>query len=129
MSIGRPVIEGHFAELPQAPIPFHQAAAQPVRRLPRRVVEITLPAPYDDFHVTAWVNFPKRVLAEMNSKDEARTRAALCQIVTAHDLVDEDGNDYPPATEPDFWGAIPDDLGAIIVGAVVGRIGKLDPKP
>lgn len=101
----------------------------PIRKLPRRVVTIALPAPYDEFHVTAWVNFPKALARDLDSKDEARTMAALLAIVQSHDLVDEEGADYPPATERAFWEAISNDVGAAILQAVLGQIGKLDPKP
>lgn len=129
-STGYTTSDGPFVQAVPEPSPHLSALpSAPIRKLPRRVVAIALPAPYDEFQVTAWVNFPKTLARELNSGDETRTLAALCQIVTAHDLVDEEGRDYPPATDPAFWDAISNDLGAAIVQAVIGQIGKLDPKP
>lgn len=102
-------------------------AAPPKRVLPRRYKTIHLPAPYQDFTIEAWMNAPKHLWREVNSKDEARTLAALMQIVTDHDLVDFDGNPYPPASERAFWDEIDNDLGAYIIQTVAGQIGKLDP--
>lgn len=104
-------------------------APTPIRRLPRRVVTVALPEPYHEFSITAWVNFPRSVALDLKSRDEARTGAALRQIILGHDLVDEEGADYPTADEPAFWEAISDDLGAAILIAALGQIGKLDPKP
>jgi len=81
------------------------------------------------FHVTAWVNFPKQLVRDLNSRDEEKVVAALCRIIVSHDLVDEESAPYPPASGPAFWEIISNDVGKPMVDAVMDQIGKLDPKP
>jgi hypothetical protein len=95
------------------------------RRLPRRIEEIQLPEPYEDFHITAWVNYPGQLREDMRSGDEKKVSAALKLIVISHDLVDFDGKPYPPASEEAFWTEAPDDVGYAIIGAIRDRFGKL----
>lgn len=97
------------------------------KKMPKRIVSIPLPEPYQDFSITAWLNFPRTVKDDLNSGVEERVRAALMQIVVGHDLVDYDGRSYPPASDPEFWSEIPNDTGLVIVTAVNGQIGKLSP--
>jgi hypothetical protein len=118
---------GDGLRLVAAPPPPDPVPIAPRRVLPRRVRQIALPEPYDDFTVTAWMNAPKELWREVNSGEEARILPALMQLVTDHDLVDFDGNPYPPASERAFWDEINNDLGAFIIQAVAGQIGKLDP--
>lgn len=115
------VIEGEYTVAPQG------TAAAPAKKMPRRIVEIALPEPYQDFSITAWLNFPRSVKDDFNSNVEGRVRAALMQIVVGHDLVDYDGRPYPPADDPAFWTEIPNDTGLVIVAAVGNQIGKLTP--
>lgn len=122
-----PQDQGEGLRLVNLDTPPEPAALPPRRVLPRRVRTIALPEPYDDFTVTAWMNAPKELWREVNSGDEARILPALMQLVTDHDLVDFDGNPYPPASERAFWDEINNDLGAYIIQAVAGQIGKLDP--
>ena len=95
------------------------------RRLPKRIETIQLPEPYEEFHVTAWINHPGQLREDMRSGDEAKVMAALKQIVLGHDLVDFDGQPYPAASEPAFWTQAPDDVGYAILGAIRNQYGKL----
>ena len=96
-----------------------------MRQLPKRIVHITLPEPYNDFSIDAWANFPQSLLREMGSGDEGRVMGAMTQIVTGHDLVDFDGADYPPPSEAAFWEAIPTDLAVVIMQSIQAEVGKL----
>ena len=97
------------------------------KRLPKRIVTFPLPAPYDDFSVTAWVNFSQELAEELRSQDIKRGQAALLQIVCGHDLVDFNGKPFPPADDPRFWQEIPNDLAAVIVNAINSQVGRLTP--
>ena len=104
-----------------------QAVASAKRRLPKRVGTVPLPDPYGDFHITAWFNFPWHLRAEIQSGDEARARAAWTQIILDHDLVDFDGEPYPPAGTDEFYEAIPQEIMQVIGKTVFDNIGKLTP--
>jgi hypothetical protein len=91
----------------------------------KRIATFKLYEPYEDFTVTAWVNFPQRLLRDGQTEDERL--AALSEIVLAHDLVDFDGNPYPPANDPAFWREIPQDVAAVIIQSIQGQMGRLDP--
>lgn len=95
--------------------------------LPKRVITFPLPEPYQDFSITAWINFPQSVGEDLRSGDIERGRVALMQIVRGHDLVDYDGVPYPPADDPKFWDAIPNDVGGMIVTAINSQVGKPSP--
>ena len=122
----------------------------PIRSLPKRTVSITLPEPYQDFHVTAWVNFPQKMLNDMQAlakkariaakaaedadgdtdapvDDETQSGIAvlLRQIVLGHDLVDFDGQSYPPATDPTLYDVIPTELMVVVLREIIGQVGKL----
>lgn len=103
----------------------------PARRLPRRVERVRLPAPYDDFSVTAWLNFPRSLIVRLQAlprdtpEGDAEAGRLIGQIVIDHDLVDFDGAPYPPTTDPAFWEEIPPDLQAILISEVFGRVGKV----
>jgi hypothetical protein len=91
------------------------------RKLPQifETVDLgTIRPEYAGFTVTLWINYPQRVKQEILSGDESRVTAALGDLVTDHDLVDFDGEPYP-ASGPEFWQAIPDDLAKVIVQALV----------
>ncbi|HEY8293144.1 MAG TPA: hypothetical protein VIG44_11680 [Thermomicrobiales bacterium] len=111
------VIEGGKAGEP-APEP-------PKKRLPERVVTLPLPDVYEEFHVTAQLNFGKATLDDLMSGVEEPTMEALKRIVRATDLVDFDGEPYPaPATDA-FWEELPRDLLALIIQTVIANVGKL----
>jgi hypothetical protein len=98
------------------------------RRLPKRIAELTLPAPYDDFHVTCWINAPQSLWRDVTGNDGTtdgtkRAVAALQQIVVGHDLVDFDGEPY--ADGDTFWNDAPSEVGALIVQAIQSQIGVL----
>jgi len=122
----------------------------PIRSLPKRTVVITLPDPYQDFHVTAWVNFPQKMLNDMQElakkariaakaaedadgdtdapvDEETQSGIALLlrQIVLGHDLVDFDGQHYPPATDPALYDVIPTELMVVVLREIIGQVGKL----
>ena len=102
-----------------------EATVDTTRRLPKRIVPLTLPAPYDDFHVTCWINAPRSLWLEAQSGDEQRTAAALQQIVLDHDLVDFDGVAYAPAASAEFWEQIPTEVGIVIIQAIQSATGVL----
>ena len=99
----------------------------PKRRLPKRIVEVTLPEPYQQFTATLWVNMPRSLLEGLYSMDEETIAAAFAQLVIGHDLVDFDGAPYPPAGTPEFFRAIPNDLFAVIRLAARQQEGRLSP--
>lgn len=104
------------------------APIENIRRLPKRIAELTLPEPYNEFHATCWINAPRSLWLEATSQDEATVTAALQQIVVGHDLCDFNGDPYPPADDPEFWNLIPTEVGAVIISAIQSQVGRL-PKP
>ncbi len=96
------------------------------KRLVKRIVRFPLPEPYEDFSVQAWVNYPASLLNSAKTEDERI--AALRQIVLEHDLVDFEGEPYPPADTKEFWINVPQDVGAFIMVGIQQQQGRLDPK-
>lgn len=103
-----------------------QLPVAPRRVLPKRIVKLPLPEPYNDFSVTAWLNHPPSVRAGMRSLVEAEARAAFKEVLVAHDLVDFDGEPYPQAGD-EFYDAISEDLLRVIYLEIIGNVGKLVP--
>src|SRR5690242_16981634 len=95
-----------------------------IRRLPRRTAEVTLPAPYDDFHVTVWVNFPPSLRQKLFSSDLDQVAEAFGQLVVSHDLVDFDGEPLP-ANGADLYRAMPEELVPVIWRAALNEVGRL----
>lgn len=96
-----------------------------IRRLPRRIEEVELGGVYEGFHVTAWINYSGKVQQALESRDAGRIREGLMKVILEHDLVDDEGEAYSPASDPKFWDEIPGDLAATIVQSVQGCWGKL----
>jgi hypothetical protein len=96
-------------------------------RLPRREAWADLPEDaYPGFKVKFWVNYPKRLQAELRSGDEQRIDKALRQIVLEHNgWCDEDGKPYPQASAQAFWETIPDELAATLITLLGEQVGKL----
>jgi hypothetical protein len=148
-------VTGEETGLREVPRP---AAAQdvpaPERRQQKRIVTIDVPG-YDDFHVTAWVNFPTSLMDRMQREaraarrrgaerqalladdpladvddDEGQSALAplLKQIIVAHDWVDFDGQPYPSADDDEFYREVPTDLLNVAFQAIAAQVGKLDPK-
>jgi hypothetical protein len=91
----------------------------------KRIATFKLFEPYETDTITAWINFPQRMLREGQSEDERI--AALGEILLAHDLVDFDGTPYPAANDPAFWREIPQDVAQVIIQSIQGQMGRLDP--
>lgn len=71
---------------------------------------------YPGFEVQVWTNYPARLWADVQSRDEERIGAALRQLIRGHNgWQDFDGQPYPPADTAEFWGAIPTELAALII--------------
>ena len=103
------------------------AEAEPRRRLARRIVELTLPEPYDDCTCSLWINLPAATANDLYNPATERLAAAFAQLVVRHDLVDDAGAPFPPGGSPDLFAAIPTDLFVVIRAAWQGQIGKLTP--
>jgi len=101
----------------------------PERRMPQRLVELELAPPYDLFRVTANLAFsPQRLAALSEQSTPADLAAAMGRVITEHDIVDEDGEPLPAASDPTFWTRCPADLIAVIMAEVRANIGKLSPR-
>lgn len=99
----------------------------PKRVMPRRVVEVSLPEPYACFTVRLWINLPQSLWREMMSNDLDTCAAAFGKMVVSHDLVDFDGNPYPPGGSPDLYRELPTELVRVINDLRVAQIGRLNP--
>lgn len=98
----------------------------PGPRLPRREQWLPLPDEYPDFEVRVWVNYPQRLDRDLKSNDEQRIRTALQQIVLDHNgWVDDRGEPFPPASDPQFWADVPTELAVTCIALVGLQSGKL----
>lgn len=95
-------------------------------RVPRRENAVELPSPYEGFVITVWANYPGRLTAELESNDLARIQAAMAEIVVRHNgWLDEDGQPYPPASDPTFWEVIPPELLGIVMMTATQEASRL----
>jgi hypothetical protein len=95
-------------------------------RIPRREAWMDLPEEYAGFRFRGWSNFPSRLGSEIRSGDQERIRAALLQIVLEHNgWCDSDGTPLPPAHDPAFWDAVPDELAIAVITLLTVDVGKL----
>lgn len=111
---------GHATDAPPAP------TAGP--RIPRREAWLDMPGEYGQagFKARVWLNYPQRLAQELASEDQERIKAALTLMVLEHNgWCDEDGTPFPPATDPAFWDAIPNELAGCVVGALMAEVTKL----
>lgn len=85
------------------------------------------PEEYPDFKAKIWINYPRRLIDDLNQPDDADLRKqALSKMVVAHNgWLDYDGTPFPPADNPTFWDAIPDELAAALIALVNREAGKL----
>ncbi len=93
---------------------------------PKRVIELPVPE-YPGFLVKIWANMPNRLLVDLDSGNESRVVAALLEIVLEHNnWRDHKGQPYPPASTPEFWDAIPQELaGVVIRGCIPMAVAQL----
>jgi hypothetical protein len=78
----------------------HAGAPLPERGYPKRIMWLTLPDVYDDMHVKAWVNFPQKVITDVEK--------TLRQVRSPDDRrVDPDD----VRLDPDDWALDPDEYG------------------
>lgn len=105
----------------------HAKPAPSGPRLTRREVWVDIGEEYEGFKAKLWVNYPRRLIDDLNQSEDADLRKrALGQMVVAHNgWVDYDGTEFPPADEPAFWDAIPDELAAALIALVNREAGKL----
>lgn len=96
-------------------------------RIPRREVYVDIGEEYPGFRAKLWVNYPRRLIDDLRQTDDLeRSKAALGQMVVEHNgWVNYDGTEFPPASEPAFWDAIPDELAGALIALVNREAGKL----
>ncbi len=96
--------------------------------IPRREAWLDVPE-YPGFRVKLWLNYPRRLREDINSRDEARISAAARQIVLEHNgWVDFDGLPYPPANTEEFWAEIPTELATVLMYLALEEVGAILPK-
>lgn len=87
-------------------------------RAPRIVRWCDVPE-YDGFQYRAYLNFPQRLMLDLQSGEESRIRTALQSIIIDHNgWCDADGSPYPEAADASFWDAIPTHLAIRIVRGI-----------
>jgi hypothetical protein len=62
-----------------------------VKQVAPRTVKVALPEPYAGRYIVARLDFPARVLIELQSGDFARTLTAFDGVVVEHNLPDSTG--------------------------------------
>lgn len=71
---------------------------------------------YPAFQVRLWTNYPAETFRDLHSEDEQVFGEAFRQVVLEHNgWPDPDGVPMPPATDPAFWDALPNELAALVV--------------
>jgi hypothetical protein len=96
------------------------------KRIANREVWITLPAPYDNLKILAWLDFPQSVAnqflaVEGEDPEEATERVldACKTIFLEHDgWEDHRGALLPQPSDDEFWDRIPTQLAGLIVKAL-----------
>lgn len=102
------------------------ADATSILRIPRREKWLALPEEYPGLQVRVWVNCPYRELRGMDSGDPEEMKAALLKIVLEHNgWCDQDGQPFPPASDPAFWEDIPTELAATVIALVQAEAKQL----
>lgn len=98
------------------------------RRLPKRIVKVSLPNPYAAFSVELWVNIPPTVWNKLMSDDLKVCAPAFDQLVISHDLVDFDGQPYPqPDGQGSLYRVLPNEVISVIVQTRNSQVGRLSP--
>ena len=88
-----------------------------------RTIRVDLQAPYEGFYAVVKVDFPARVLLELQSGDFERTMEAFSKLVLDHNLTDERGN---KATS--FLDVDPVELANKVIESWGNELGKLPPR-
>lgn len=95
---------------------------QPTKPAPR-TIRVDLPAPYEGFYAVVKVDFPARVLGELQSGDFIRTMDAFTKIVIEHNMTDSDGNVASSLLDVD-----PVELPTKVMEIWGNELGKLPPR-
>ena len=99
-------------ELPRAQAP----------RAPRLLRWCDVPE-YEGFQYKLFVNFPQRLLVDIQSGDAAKSRKALQTIILEHNgWLDAEGEPYPPADAEDFWEQIPLHLAIRVIQGINAEV-------
>ena len=88
--------------------------------IPRRIVTLALPPPYDVLTVKAWVSYPRSLL---EGPGVVMDRDVFAQVIVEHDILGPDDKPLPVGV-PEFWDAIPQDLSVAIWRAVLAQVGN-----
>jgi hypothetical protein len=88
-----------------------------------RTIRVDLQAPYEGFYAVIKVDFPARILLELQSGDFGRTMEAFSKLVIDHNLTDEFGN---KATS--FLDVDPVELANKVIERWGDELGKLPPR-
>jgi len=94
--------------------------------MPKRIVKIDLPAPYDCFACEVWVNIGGEERAAFTeATNPERFHAAFGRMVVSHDFCDFDGKPLPPGGDPALYPALPDELAQLIFRGRAEQVGRL----
>ena len=88
-----------------------------------RTIRVDLPAPYEGFYAVVKVDFPARILLELQSGDFERTMEAFSKLVIDHNLTDESG-----VKVTSFLDVDPVELSNKVIEHWGNELGKLPPR-
>lgn len=109
--------EDRSAAIAAGEAPKGQAQAQP------RIFKWCDVPDYPTFQYYAYLNFPQRLLLDVQSGDAERSEAALKKIIREHNgWKDDEDNPYPPAQDDGFWEAIPTHLAIRVIRSLQTEI-------
>jgi hypothetical protein len=80
-----------------------------------RTVEIALDGDYEGWSASMRINPPMRIMDELRSGDIPRYRAALAEVISAWNFVDDEGRPLPLPKDGIEWDALPFDLESRLV--------------
>lgn len=88
-----------------------------------RTIRVDLAAPFEGFYAVVKVDFPARVLIELQSGDFARTMEAFSSLVIDHNLTDTNG-----AVVKSFLDVDPVEMANKVIESWGNELGKLPPR-
>lgn len=98
------------------PTPITTVRSEDGPRLPKRQVWRDLPEDYAGFRAQFWANHPPEVFDGVDTNTIEGWRGVFEKVITAHNnWRDENGEPYPPATDPTFIRRIPTELVEVLI--------------
>jgi hypothetical protein len=92
---------------------------------------IRLPEPYEDKFLLMWVDFPRKLAREVDSREEGRVLAAAKKIILGHNSWADEEGILPHPGDDDFWERLAPRVTVHVIRSIIRVMIKLpnSPKP